>query len=486
MKLKYILGITVFAGFLFTASLAHAKLDNVTFPISELGGCADKNSCKTYCDDSSHLDACLAFAEKQNLMSKDELSKAQGYAKLIKSKVSFPGGAKTPEQAKEYCSDTSHMDECLSFAEKHGFVSKTEAAEGRKFIPVLKSGETPGGCKTREECESFCKDENNFETCLEFAKKHKLVTDKEVEVAKKFREAGGPGGCKSKDECASFCNDPNNQTTCMEFAEKNGLASKQEIQSIKEGMGSMRARLADNPEIKECITASVDSGVLEKIETGVLTPNAEVGNSLRGCFEKHASVIQEEAQKKFGSQAAPQLRDCIKQQVGEQDLSALQNGRPPADPANADKVRVCYEKFNSGENTRDQRPQSQNNDDSQNTTGQGMPESVRSCVLAKTGASDLEKVEKDKLEAASRACSEAARTARPKSQDAEAERMKQEYLRQQENQKQEEGQKTPLRMMPPNYQPQPINESNQYPPQYPENYPKPEYQPGLPTTQAPN
>src|SRR3989344_5834237 len=194
MKLKYLFGLTIFAASFFIISQAQAaNLDKITFPISELGNCGSREECRTYCDLSENLDSCLAFAENQNLMTSEELGKARDYAKLMKSNVTFPGGAKNPAQAREYCEDPDHMEECMAFAEKHGFMSKSEAAEARKFRSITKSGETPGGCKTREECESFCQAEANFETCLEFAKKHKMVSSKEIETFKKFRTQGGPG-----------------------------------------------------------------------------------------------------------------------------------------------------------------------------------------------------------------------------------------------------------------------------------------------------
>ncbi len=41
---------------------------NISYPVAELGSCADKTACKTYCDKPANIDACLSFAEKNNLM----------------------------------------------------------------------------------------------------------------------------------------------------------------------------------------------------------------------------------------------------------------------------------------------------------------------------------------------------------------------------------------------------------------------------------
>jgi hypothetical protein len=56
----------------------------ITFPVAELGNCADKAACKAYCDDAANLDECVAFASSRGLMNKDESDKAKNFAKTIK------------------------------------------------------------------------------------------------------------------------------------------------------------------------------------------------------------------------------------------------------------------------------------------------------------------------------------------------------------------------------------------------------------------
>src|SRR3989338_4241878 len=45
----------------------------VTYPIPELGNCGGKDECKTYCEDTAHIETCLNFAEQHGLLSADEL-----------------------------------------------------------------------------------------------------------------------------------------------------------------------------------------------------------------------------------------------------------------------------------------------------------------------------------------------------------------------------------------------------------------------------
>ena len=444
---KYTLGfaaIVLFAVLVNAQTAQAGKLDNITFPVEELGGCGSKDECKTYCDDTANLDKCLAFAEKQNLMTGDELNQAKNYAKLMKTNATFPGGAKNPAKAREYCSSPDHMEECMAFAEKNSLISKTEAQEARKFIPLMKSGQTPGGCKSKDECESYCKDEGKFDECLAFGRKHGLVRDEEASKFKEFREKGGPGGCKSKDECASFCNSPDNQTTCLEFAEKSGFVKKEELQNIREGVGMMRARLADNPQVEQCVSGHIDKKMFEKMSNGELMPSPEVAEGMQECFKKFEEVMREDAKKKFGGEGKPEIRDCIKQEVGQESLTMIEGGQPPADIEKSDKIRHCYEKFNPKEDRRDREHMEMENrgdDDSMppvGGAGQGMPEEVKACVLAKIGQDNLQDADKDKLNSAARACSEAAKTARPKSLDGEAERLKQQYQERTEKLKKEQ------------------------------------------------
>ena len=428
MKIKKIIKIVIFTGLVLAALFfgyqqAQAKgVDDVKFPVEELGNCDSKENCKAYCDDPANIEKCLAFAEKNNLMKSEEINQARNYAKLVKSKVEFPGGAKNPAKAREYCNDPSHMEECITFAEKHGFINKAEVQEAKKFISIIKSGGTPGGCKTREECEKYCQDEGKFDECLEFGKKHGLIKADEVEKFKEFREKGGPGGCKTKEECSTFCNGPANQETCLEFAEKQGFAKREDIKNVKESMGHMRARIAENPELKQCITSNVDEGVLEKMGSGEFMPNIEVAESMKGCFEKFQSQIQEQARSKL-DEAKPEVKECIQSAVGDGGVGMLREGQA-VDPAAADQVRACFEGHNSKEDPRDRERGEFNREGKPEMAGQGMPEAVRECVQAKVG--DLSNTDPAKLGAASRSCADEARNARPKEFDEQAEKDNQE------------------------------------------------------------
>ena len=65
---------------------AAASIFDITYPIAELGGCADQAACKAYCNDSAHITECVAFAEAHGLMKKEEAEyAAESILKSLKS-----------------------------------------------------------------------------------------------------------------------------------------------------------------------------------------------------------------------------------------------------------------------------------------------------------------------------------------------------------------------------------------------------------------
>ena len=44
----------------------------ITFPVAELGNCADPQDCFSYCDKPENQDACFAFAKKNKLLKETD------------------------------------------------------------------------------------------------------------------------------------------------------------------------------------------------------------------------------------------------------------------------------------------------------------------------------------------------------------------------------------------------------------------------------
>ncbi|TSC77777.1 MAG: hypothetical protein G01um101429_980 [Parcubacteria group bacterium Gr01-1014_29] len=186
------------------------------------GGCREKNQCMEYCNDPSHMRECVTFAEKAGFISKEEAAEAQKILPLIERGEKTPGNCARKDACEAYCADTIHIDECLAFAEKAEILSAEDLRDAKKFAPFIKSGETPGKCTRKAECETYCSDQAHFEECVGFAERVGLISKEDVELAKKTKGVG-PGGCRSPQECETFCKTAENQETCIAFAKEHGL-----------------------------------------------------------------------------------------------------------------------------------------------------------------------------------------------------------------------------------------------------------------------
>ena len=118
-----ILGIGVLIGY----SVFASSEDDIVYPIAQLAGCVDENECRAYCDDADHLAECLDFAELHNLFTDEELEHARRFEALG---AVGPGGCQSEDECEVYCEDISNIDECLAFAEQHGFMDSDELEEG--------------------------------------------------------------------------------------------------------------------------------------------------------------------------------------------------------------------------------------------------------------------------------------------------------------------------------------------------------------------
>jgi|GEM_PF-2263162 len=193
--------------------------------VSMPGGCMNKDECDVYCSNTDHMEECLAFAEASGFMPPEELDKMKQILPLMREGKS-PGGCKMKDQCDSYCSDELHFGECTDFAVQAGFMSEKEAE-----MMKTNGGKGPGGCKNQIECDQFCQEIENADACVNYAIEYGLMTEEE---AKNIRQRGfsGPGGCMNEKECDSFCSQPDNQDTCLEFAIEKGMVSPDELERI--------------------------------------------------------------------------------------------------------------------------------------------------------------------------------------------------------------------------------------------------------------
>ncbi|MDD5430896.1 MAG: hypothetical protein PHP03_01595 [Candidatus Pacebacteria bacterium] len=308
------------------------------------GGCKGKDACDEYCGNTDHIDACIAFAEKNNLIPANELDNAKKVQAAIKKGVK-PPACKTKKECDAYCEESAHMEECINFGIESGFMQGKELENAQKMLAALKKGVTPPPCKGKEACDEYCSNPDNMETCMNFAiesgmmdenqkeqsqkmlqaikkgvkppackgqeacdaycqsEEHMeecinfsvaagMMNEKEAEMAKKTK-GKGPGGCKSKDECEAFCNNPDNQETCFQFGKDNGMIPEEELQRMEKGKADFKENFTNTmnqapQDVKTCIIeAAGGEAVAEKFQSGTVMPTRDFGDKMKTCFDQY-------------------------------------------------------------------------------------------------------------------------------------------------------------------------------------------------------
>ncbi len=274
----------VFAQEVTSADESAPPQPQVTFPIPELGNCESKESCRAYCADASHQDACLAYAETHGLMKKDEAQRAR---KFMSIKSKGPGGCTSATECRAYCEVEANRQECFDFAKKNGLLDERE----QKIAETLESKGGPGGCKSEQECRTYCSQEANFEECKKFAEEHGLRAPRDGrEMSDIERPDGppaqlrgkindilstktGPGGCTDVDSCKTYCTDSTHAEECITFAKENGLMTKDEAERAQKFAGKpgpggckseeCRTYCADESHTEECVAFAEKNGFMK-------------------------------------------------------------------------------------------------------------------------------------------------------------------------------------------------------------------------------
>lgn len=162
----------------------------ISYPVAELGKCADKTACKVYCDKSENVDACLSFAEKNNLMSGEEIKVAKNFKK---TGMTGPGGCKGKNECKTYCSNPDHMDECVTFAEKNGMMSGEQLNEAKKVKAAIAKGIKPPACGGKETCDAYCSSSEHVEECVTFGEAAGIISKEKADKIKSGKGGKGQG-----------------------------------------------------------------------------------------------------------------------------------------------------------------------------------------------------------------------------------------------------------------------------------------------------
>ncbi len=335
---------------LFNGAMAQPSPDalaSIIYPVPELGNCKDEKDCSAYCDKPQNMSACISFAKKNNLMPSDEIAEAE---KFLAAGGKGPGGCTTKEKCETYCNNINNMDECLAFAEKSGIMPAGEFEEAKKVQKALKAGaKLPGGCTSKAQCETFCNKSENMEECVTFAEAAGFMPENELQEAKKVLAAIKQGAkmpaCSGRKACDEYCGDPSHMEECMDFAIKAGLMPPEEAQNAQKMLKAVKAGIKP-PACRgkeEC-----DAYCSSPEHEDECFKFAEAA----GMISEEDKARMQEGMQKFseGIKNAPApVVDCLKNTIGAEVLDQITAGtkRPSRDLG--DKMRVCFEEYFSSQ-----------------------------------------------------------------------------------------------------------------------------------------
>ncbi|MCM2339295.1 MAG: hypothetical protein NDI62_02460 [Burkholderiales bacterium] len=313
------------------------------------GGCKSEEECKNFCSlKVENIKECVVFADELKIIPEKDLLEAKKILKALEDGAEMPGSCKTKMECENYCSITSHIDECLNFAEKSEILSKEDLQEAKKVSSFLKEGKTPGKCQNKKECEDFCSKEVNFSECVSFAEISGLISKEDAEIAKKSGGVG-PGGCKSKKECEDFCNKEDNIDLCSSFAIEKGLVSEKDKELMTSGIDEMMKALSSMPEgmrstVEGCLKSSIGEEKYNNILNKTTKPTKEIGSKIEACFGKipdrdgeimkNGVPNREDIQKMIPEGIPNEYKEKIREQIQEQtkgitpDISREENRLP--------------------------------------------------------------------------------------------------------------------------------------------------------------
>ena len=263
--------------------------------------CGNKKQCDVYCEESEHMEECIAFGIEAGFIQGKELEDVQKMLAAVKRGVK-PPPCKGKEACDAYCSSPDNMEMCMTFAMEAGFMSENEKADSQKMLGALKKGVKPPKCNGKEACDAYCAEDAHVEECINFAIAAGFMDAKDAEMAKKTK-GKGPGNCKGKDECEAFCNNPDNQETCFNFGKENGLIPEADLKQMEEGKQKFKESLQQAPAtVMDCLNAEVGTGLMEKFKDGAAMPPKDIGDKMRTCYEKMGPPSRSEGQGEPGDQ----------------------------------------------------------------------------------------------------------------------------------------------------------------------------------------
>jgi len=170
----------------------------IAYPIAELGGCADKQACFEYCQETVNMPACTLFGENNGLLPQQGNTPAvQRYAQAILAGAA-PGACNSADACASYCDDAGHEDECVSFAATNKLDGRVlGAATGTALSPSLVSQ-----CGSIDACLSYCNAHQTDSSCAAFLSNSQQGSSSDDAY---LASHPGPNNCTSTSACNTYC-----------------------------------------------------------------------------------------------------------------------------------------------------------------------------------------------------------------------------------------------------------------------------------------
>lgn len=268
------------------------------------GGCARSENpyetCKIYCSSVDHMEECVNYAKTHvGIMSEEELKDADKVTTALKSGAKLPDFCASDMRAcKDKCMAPASAEiarQCFTFAKAAGFAPPDVSLDDmeKMFGIMSKRGLS---FKDMSKCE-----QEVSEVCIEVGVEAGLIKPAEAKMIKAMG-GKGPGGCRGRESCESFCKNEANQETCANFMtevlEKNPDLNVEEFipeadrVRMQEGLGQMRMGLSQAPEgVKTCLEKTLP-GIVSKVEAGSISTaemmkiGPKMGKFMQQCFQE--------------------------------------------------------------------------------------------------------------------------------------------------------------------------------------------------------
>ncbi len=181
----------------------------ITFPIPELGNCANVAQCKAYCNDPANATVCKSFAQNRGLKLKTRISE--------KAKAEL--GCSSADECRAYCEQEVNRETCLAFAKRYHL----KAAVRNKLVEAVQS---ELGCDSKETCHALCELPENKVKCQTIAQRLGIGENKKEELVNRAKEELG---CTSFEDCRQLCQNKENAERCRNFGQAVGQSIKNRI-----------------------------------------------------------------------------------------------------------------------------------------------------------------------------------------------------------------------------------------------------------------